>query len=78
MEPIMPGWVARPCLKILALDCHLATPFPPRFRLLQKHDPDRVSAVKEAMELQVEACMKKETKVAAASSSDTSGGESRG
>jgi hypothetical protein len=41
---------------------------------LQKQDPDRVSAVKEAMELQVEACMKEEeeAKVAAASSSDTS------
>ena len=37
-------------------------------------DLDCVSAVKEAMELQVEACMKEEeeAKVAAASSSDTS------
>ncbi len=34
---------------------------------LQKHDPDRVSAVKEVMELQVEACMKEEDEVAAAS-----------
>jgi hypothetical protein len=39
---------------------------------LQKHDPDCVSAVKEAMELQVEACMNEEDEVAAASSSDTS------
>jgi hypothetical protein len=39
---------------------------------LQKQDPDRVSVVKEAMELQVEACMKEEDEVAAASSSDTS------
>ena len=35
-------------------------------------DPDRVSVVKEAMELQVEACMKEEDEVAAASSSDSS------
>jgi hypothetical protein len=34
---------------------------------LQKHDPNLVSAVKEAMELQVEACMKEEDEVAAAS-----------
>jgi hypothetical protein len=39
---------------------------------LQKQDPDRVSVVTEAMELQVEACMKEEVEVAAASSSDTS------
>jgi hypothetical protein len=39
---------------------------------LQKQDPDRVSVVKKAMELQVEACMKEEDEVAAASSSDTS------
>ena len=39
---------------------------------LQKQDPDRVSVVKEAMELQVEACMKEEDEVAAASSSDSS------
>ena len=38
----------------------------------KKQDPDRVSVVKEAMELQVEACMKEEDEVAAASSSDTS------
>jgi hypothetical protein len=52
----------------------VATAFYPRFRLmwLQKHNPDRISAVKEAMELQVEACMKEEDEVAAASSSDTS------
>ncbi len=35
-------------------------------------DLDCVSAVKEAMELQVEACMKEEDEVEAASSSDTS------
>jgi hypothetical protein len=39
---------------------------------LQKQDPDRVSVVKEAMELQVEACMKEEDEVAAASSSNSS------
>jgi hypothetical protein len=39
---------------------------------LQKHDPNCFSAVKEAMELQVEGCMKEEDEVAAASSSDTS------
>ena len=38
----------------------------------KKQDPDRVSVVKEAMELQVEACMKEEDEVAAASSSDSS------
>ncbi len=39
----------------------------PKFRLkrLQKHDPGRVIVVKEAMELQVEACMKEEDEVAA-------------
>jgi hypothetical protein len=39
---------------------------------LQKQDPDRVSVVKEAMELQVDAYMKEEDEVAASSSSDTS------
>ena len=41
------------------LECQLTAAFHPRFRLmwLQKQDPDRVSVVKEAMELQVEACM---------------------
>jgi hypothetical protein len=45
------------CLKIPALDCQLDTAFHPIFCLmwLQKHDPDRVSANKEAMELHVEA-----------------------
>jgi hypothetical protein len=38
----------------------------------QKHDPYRASAVNEATELQVEACMKEENEVAAASFSDTS------
>jgi hypothetical protein len=38
----------------------------------EARDPDRVSVVKEAIELQVEACMKEEDEVAAASSSDTS------
>jgi hypothetical protein len=56
------------------LECQLTAAFHPRFRLmwLQKQDPDRVSVVKEAMELQVEACMKEEDEVAAASSSDSS------
>jgi hypothetical protein len=56
------------------LECQLTAAFNPRFRLmwLQKQDPDRVSVVKEAMELQVEACMKEEDEVAAASTSDTS------
>ncbi len=56
------------------MDCQLATAFHLRFRLMrfQKHDTDRVSAVKEAMELQVEACMKEENEVAAASFSYTS------
>ena len=50
------------------LECQLTAAFHPRFRLmwLQKQDPDRVSVVKEAMELQVEACMKEEDEVAAA------------
>jgi hypothetical protein len=58
----------------MTLDCQLATAFHPRLRLmwLQKHDPDCVSAVKETMELQVEACMKEEDEVAASSSSDIS------
>jgi hypothetical protein len=34
--------------------------------MLQMHDPDHISAIKEAMELQVEACMKEEDEVAAA------------
>ncbi len=44
--------------------------FHPRFHLmwLQKHKPDPVSAVKEAMESQVGACMKKENEVVAATS----------
>jgi hypothetical protein len=56
------------------LECQLTAAFHPRFCLtwLQKQDPDRVSVVKEAMELQVEACMKEEDEVAAARSSYTS------
>jgi hypothetical protein len=58
----------------MTLDWQLATAFHSRFRLiwLQKHDPECVSAVKETMELQVEACMKEEDEVAASSSSDIS------
>ncbi len=51
------------------LDCQLAAAFHPRFHLkwLQKHDlTTSVRAIKEAMELQVEACMKEEDEVAAA------------
>jgi hypothetical protein len=56
------------------LECQLAAAFHPRFRLmwLQNREPDRVNAVKEAMVSQVEACLKEEDEVAAASSSDTS------
>jgi hypothetical protein len=55
------------------LECQLAAAFHPRFRLywLTKHDPSRVSAVKEAMESQVEACMKEENEIAAADSSSS-------
>ncbi len=67
---LIPTWFLAPidCLKIPALDFQLAAAVHPRFCLmwLQKHDPDRASAVKEAMELQVEACMKEEDEVAAA------------
>jgi hypothetical protein len=50
------------------LYCQLAAAFHPRFHLkwLRKHDPDHVSAIKEAMELQVEVCMMEEDEVAAA------------
>ncbi len=44
------------------LDCQLAAAFHPRFHLkwLQMHDPDHIRSMKEAMELQVEACKKEE------------------
>jgi hypothetical protein len=65
---LLQGIKKRLCPLLDDLDCQLAAAFHPRFRLmwLQKHDPDRISAVKEAMELQVEACMKEEDEVAAA------------
>ncbi len=50
------------------LECQLAAAFHPRFPLkwLQMKDPDHIRSMKEAMELQVEACMKEEDEVAAA------------
>jgi hypothetical protein len=55
----------------------MCSPDHPRFRLLwlTNHDPSQVSAVKEAMESQVEACLQEESVLAAAASSSDSNTE---